>query len=323
MSRCRLLLSLVKLGSCVSALVLLAGTPLAHADTWRGTAPFCAGSCLGHEIYKGSSSCGDGACCITGSKVLCGNASQSCRASATRAECYGVVMICENGSNRVPDGAWIGCNSYACGACIGFGETGNISILSKGGSAAGYVTDVCKPGFVWREAVPGDKVCVVPPARDHARNDNALAVQRRSPNGGAYGPATCKPGYIWREATQDDRVCVSPDVRSQTHEQNRLAATRRVDTAASYRPVVCRQGFVWREAVRNDHVCVTPDTRARAARDNASATARRQANGVFGPDSCVQGYVWREVIPSDRVCVTPAERGRVADDNAKAAARRA
>jgi fibronectin type III domain protein len=37
----------------------------------------------------------------------------------------------------------------------------------------------CKPGFVWRDAVPGDTVCVEVRTRDQAYADNANAAQRR------------------------------------------------------------------------------------------------------------------------------------------------
>lgn len=37
----------------------------------------------------------------------------------------------------------------------------------------------CKPGFVWREAVPDDYVCVPPATRQQARDDNAMAARRR------------------------------------------------------------------------------------------------------------------------------------------------
>ena len=39
--------------------------------------------------------------------------------------------------------------------------------------------DTCRDGFVWREAVPGDHVCVPPETRLQAQNDNALATSRR------------------------------------------------------------------------------------------------------------------------------------------------
>ena len=38
---------------------------------WDGTAPFCAGSCPTGYTEKERGSCGDGACCWTGYKVLC------------------------------------------------------------------------------------------------------------------------------------------------------------------------------------------------------------------------------------------------------------
>ncbi|PPQ87318.1 hypothetical protein CVT25_002066 [Psilocybe cyanescens] len=38
---------------------------------WSGTAPFCAGSCPSGYEEEIRGSCGDGACCWTGYKVLC------------------------------------------------------------------------------------------------------------------------------------------------------------------------------------------------------------------------------------------------------------
>lgn len=86
--------------------------------------------------------------------------------------------------------------------------------------------DACIEGFVWREAFPGDHVCVTPEVREQAARDNRLAASRREPQGGAYGADTCKPGFVWREARPQDHVCVTPEVREQTARDNRLAMTR-------------------------------------------------------------------------------------------------
>jgi hypothetical protein len=280
------------------------------ADTWRGTAPFCAGECKPGEVRKGVSDSGDGGYCITGHKVLCGNASQSCPVTSTQTDCYGVVMICDNGSNVPPKGDWHSCGKYACGVCFGF------SIRSLGSTA--YRPDVCLQGYVWREATKDDHVCVTPATRQAAASDNGQAAARRAPNGGAYGPDTCLQGFVWREATANDHVCVPPAVREQARNDNALAAQRRPAPSQDYGPDTCKQGFVWREAIRDDHVCVTPDVRSLAASDNAQAPARRAGGGAYGPDTCKQGFVWRGVVPSDHVCVTPDMRDRVAQDNALA-----
>jgi hypothetical protein len=80
---------------------------------------------------------------------------------------------------------------------------------------------------VWREAVPGDHVCVTPETRAQAAQDNSFAASRRSPTGGAYGPDTCLQGYVWRGAVPSDHVCVTGETRAQTAEDNSLAASRR------------------------------------------------------------------------------------------------
>jgi hypothetical protein len=85
----------------------------------------------------------------------------------------------------------------------------------------------CLPGFVVRDAVPGDGVCVTPETRAEVLADNALADQRRSPTGGAYGPDTCLQGFVWREAVPGDVVCVPPETRSRTFADNAQADARR------------------------------------------------------------------------------------------------
>ena len=87
--------------------------------------------------------------------------------------------------------------------------------------------DTCLQGYVWREAVPGDHVCVTPETRAQAAQDNSLADSRRSPTGGAYGPDTCLQGYVWREAVPGDHVCVTPETRAQAAQDNSLADSRR------------------------------------------------------------------------------------------------
>ena len=85
----------------------------------------------------------------------------------------------------------------------------------------------CIAGYVWREAVPNDHVCVTPQRHQQALADNALADSRRSPTGGPYGPDTCLQGFVWRGATPTDHVCVTVQTRTETSEDNALAASRR------------------------------------------------------------------------------------------------
>jgi hypothetical protein len=69
-----------------------------------------------------------------------------------------------------------------------------------------FHADACASGYVWREAFPGDVVCVTPETRAQAARDNSEAAARREPGGGAYGPNTCRSGYVWREAGPEDLV---------------------------------------------------------------------------------------------------------------------
>jgi hypothetical protein len=85
---------------------------------------------------------------------------------------------------------------------------------------------VCLSGFVWRDARPGDKVCVTPVMRAQVAGENGGAASRRQPGGGAYGPNTCRAGLVWREAYVGDVVCVTPVSRQQAAADNAAAASR-------------------------------------------------------------------------------------------------
>ena len=87
--------------------------------------------------------------------------------------------------------------------------------------------DICDLGYVWRQAVPTDHVCVTPATRSQTWADNAAAASRVDPTG-PYGPNTCIQGYVWREAVPGDFVCVTPDVRAQAAADNAQAASRAI-----------------------------------------------------------------------------------------------
>jgi hypothetical protein len=139
----------------------------------------------------------------------------------------------------VPDGETVylywdnpygGSNSYQSAAPspyvanqLGDGSGDNAQI--KWELTGAYGPDTCAPGYVWRDAFPGDHVCVIPDVRDQAAADNAAASQRVDP-GGPYGPDSCRQGYVWREASPADHVCVTPDVRQRTQDDNATADQR-------------------------------------------------------------------------------------------------
>jgi hypothetical protein len=96
-------------------------------------------------------------------------------------------------------------------------------------SPAGTIGDPgvpCLQGYVWRQAYAGDYVCVSPATRSQAAADNAAAVSRVQPGGGAYGQYTCVQGYVWRQVVPDDYTCVAPAVRAQAAYDNSLAGSR-------------------------------------------------------------------------------------------------
>jgi len=89
--------------------------------------------------------------------------------------------------------------------------------------AADYGPDTCRVPYVWRDAFPGDHVCVDGRTRDQAASDNAAAGARR------VSPAnpTCLSPFVWREARASDLVCVLTATRTQTANDNASRESRR------------------------------------------------------------------------------------------------
>jgi hypothetical protein len=201
-----------------------------------------------------------------------------------------------------------------CGAC-GNACTGG-GVCNDGVCACAYGPGTCRAGYVWREAVPGDNVCVTGSSRSQAASDNASAASRVNPNC-VYGVDACKTGYVWREAGPGDHVCVDGAVRAQVIADNAAAASR-VDPGGAYGPNSCVAGYVWREAFSGDYVCVTGAVRTQAANDNAAAAGRVDPTCVYGVNACVMGYVWRGATSTDYVCVEGWVRDQTAIENADA-----
>ncbi|GGP72024.1 hypothetical protein GCM10010185_51760 [Saccharothrix coeruleofusca] len=135
---------------------------------------------------------------------------------------------------------------------------------SLAASAGEYGPDTCRQGWVWREAVPGDHVCVTPQTRQQSWDDNAQAAARREPGGGPFGPDTCRQGWVWREAVPGDHVCVTPQTRWQALDDNGRAAARVApnipppcqssgalpsDTHTSKQAVRCSANGYWRVTI--------------------------------------------------------------------------
>ena len=312
-----------------------AGIPLAAAQVscrWDGTAPFCSGSCGANESeITRLDKIPDfwvspfvninppfGANCATGTKALCcSSPGRSCRWDGTAPFCAGGCGPEEKQTTPPPgsssgSGCWTGSKVYCCSNTGTYGQPLVAQDCSSG-------PGTCAQGFVWREAIPNDHVCVTPQVRQDTYNDNTQAAARRSPTGGPFGPDTCVSGFVWREAFSGDHVCVTPQTRSQAAQDNNWSKLR--DACPTTRncssgPGTCAQGFVWREAIPNDHVCVTPQVRQDTYNDNTQAAVRRSpTGGPFGPDTCVSGFVWREAFSGDHVCVTPQTRLQAAQDN--------
>jgi hypothetical protein len=179
----------------------------------------------------------------------------------------------------------------------------------------------CLQGYVWREARPGDLVCVTGAERTETRQENQAGPSRRA-GSGPYGPDSCLAGFVWREAFAGDHVCVPPASRTRAQASNAQAAARANPARQAYGPNTCKPGLVWREADDFDWVCVSGAVRQQTRDENALAASRRQpGGGPYGPDTCRAGFVWREAYPDDHVCVPAASRTAARADNAAAPAR--
>ena len=216
----------------------------ATADScrWDGTAPFCSGECGSGEtevtrldaipsfwvppFVNVNPPFGSG--CATGTKALCcSTPGRSCRWDGTAPFCSGSCRAGETPSPPPPGSSggsacWTGSKVYCCSS-----NTGSVRQPLVGARDCAYGPDTCLQGFVWREAAPGDHVCVTPDVRQQTRIDNAQAAARRSPTGGPYGPDTCLAGFVWREAFAGDHVCVAAQTRTQAAQDNRWITVRR------------------------------------------------------------------------------------------------
>lgn len=152
-----------------------------------------------------------------------------------------------------------------------------------------YGPYTCKQGFVWREAVPGDHVCVqhgprLPDIRKATADENAEGPSHREPGGGAYGPDTCRPGFVWRETRPSDHVCVRPSSRERARVHNESAPF----------------GLVSPDATPNNNIFVGEEI--------VNRQARLWVTGSFSPNKPVAFYAYdRNLVRGDRGLVLIAK----------------
>ena len=216
---------------------------IASAQTlrWDGTAPFCSGSCGGNETEITrldaipdfwvppfvNLTAPFGANCLTGTKALClSTPGRSCRWDGTAPFCDGSCRPGETQSHPPPGSSsgsscWTGSKVYCCSSSIG-----SVGQPLTGERNCSFGPDTCIQGFVWREALPNDHVCVTPQVREQTLSDNTQAASRRSPTGRAFGLDACLTGFVWREAVPGDHFCVTPQSRAQAVQDNNWSRVR-------------------------------------------------------------------------------------------------
>jgi hypothetical protein len=109
--------------------------------------------------------------------------------------------------------------------------------LVAGVNPASADPNTCSSPYVWRNARPGDAVCVTNDTRRTVAGENANPRANKQPGGGAYGPDTCAATFVWREAFPGDTICVSTQERDGTLADNAAAASRLASaTCQKWRP---------------------------------------------------------------------------------------
>lgn len=112
-----------------------------------------------------------------------------------------------------------------------------VSVGSAISHAAPPAANTCASPYVWRNARPGDAVCVTTATRQTVADENANPGANKQPGGGAYGPDTCAATFVWREAFPGDTICVSAAERDATLADNSAAASRVASaTCQTWRP---------------------------------------------------------------------------------------
>jgi hypothetical protein len=91
-------------------------------------------------------------------------------------------------------------------------------------SIPAFTYSTCLPGFVWRQAVPGDAVCVTAATELNIQQQNLLGPSRTDPN---YLVHVCLPGFVPRQADSHDNVCVTQADHDEVSFDNLLAPSRR------------------------------------------------------------------------------------------------
>ena len=143
--------------------------------------------------------------------------------------------------------------------------------------------DTCSSGYVWREAFPGDHVCVTPATRAQAKYDNDHSAEHIDPASlvnAITGGETCLAPYVPREASPSDQVCVLPETRAQAQDDNRQAKNH---LAYSDRYTYNVTSY-WRSDLRVDWCLDSGSGCGQAAADNFCHRKRWTGAAAFAQD---------------------------------------
>ncbi len=153
-------------------------------------------------------------------------------------------------------------NVLPAGAGLQVTRLNDQAILTVGDGSS--VSDAhCITGYVWRQAGPGDLVCVTPAVRAQTIADN-----REGPNRVVQQSVEACASYLCRTKGNGTASPLKTTVRPALIP---MTAT----PAASSQTLPCKTGYVYRQAFANDDVCVPPADHAQAFLDNQYELVRR------------------------------------------------
>ena len=120
-----------------------------------------------------------------------------------------------------------------------------LSLMPSASKAAcDFGPDTCLVGWVWRDAFPGDHVCVTGDVRAQAAEDNRLAFSRLVFISLPPLPiiVRCGFGFVRRQASPTDGVCVTEQTKNQAAFDNSQASFRRDEQCALLEKPECKSG---------------------------------------------------------------------------------
>jgi hypothetical protein len=151
------------------------------------------------------------------------------------------------------------------GASVTSGASVTVSV-----TALAYGRDTCKQGFVWREAVAGDHVCVTPETHAQAIVDNGAQAERTE-----RAAATSKDFDDLQKEHPEAKAVAKGDFTALQSIIGRQRLITEVARPGVFFVLRCKVQYTERRATANDRACVTRTTQIATDADNGAADSRK------------------------------------------------